>query len=234
MPDGERPESSTEGAGDRVRPERLVLITGTGTEVGKTWVACRLATALRERGLKVAARKPVQSFAADDDPSTTDAALLAQATGDLAHIVCPPHRWYSKAMAPPMAAEALDLPSFELVHLVQEIVWPDGASVGLVEAVGGVRSPIAADGDAVDLADYLQPDHIVLVADAELGVINDVRLSMDVLAPWPVTVLCNRYDAHNDLHRRNLTWLDDREELNVVVTAEQLVAPLLGWGPRRS
>ena len=37
------------------RPERLVLVTGTGTEVGKTWVACRLARALRGRGLIVAA-----------------------------------------------------------------------------------------------------------------------------------------------------------------------------------
>jgi dethiobiotin synthetase len=217
-----------------VRPERLVLITGTGTEVGKTWVACRLARALRERGLKVAARKPVQSFAPEDAPSTTDAALLARATGETDHVVCLPHRWYPRAMAPPMAAEALGLPEFRLDDLVHEIVWPDGVSVGLVEAAGGVRSPIATDGDTVGLAERLKPDHVVLVADTELGVLNDVRLAVEVLAPWPVTVMCNRYDADNDLHRRNLTWLDDREELNVVVTAEQLVSPLLGWGLRRS
>ncbi|HEY6416293.1 MAG TPA: AAA family ATPase, partial [Acidimicrobiales bacterium] len=70
------------------RPERLVVVTGTGTEVGKTWVACRLARALRERGLIVAARKPVQSYAAADAPDGTDAALLAEATGETALLVC--------------------------------------------------------------------------------------------------------------------------------------------------
>jgi len=64
------------------RPERLVLVTGTGTEVGKTWVACRLARALRARGLVVAARKPAQSYDRHDDEADTDAGLLAHATGD--------------------------------------------------------------------------------------------------------------------------------------------------------
>ena len=81
------------------RPERLVLVSGTGTEVGKTWVACRLARALRGRGLIVAARKPVQSYAAGDDPAGTDAALC-RATGETprwcapntAGIRCPWHR----------------------------------------------------------------------------------------------------------------------------------------------
>ena len=55
------------------RPERLVLVVGTGTEVGKTWVACRLARVLRRRGLIVAARKPAQSYDPGDDLSETDA-----------------------------------------------------------------------------------------------------------------------------------------------------------------
>ncbi len=39
------------------RPDLLVAVAGTGTEVGKTWVACRLAAELRARGLAVAARE---------------------------------------------------------------------------------------------------------------------------------------------------------------------------------
>lgn len=78
------------------------MIVGTGTEVGKTWVACRLARALRRRGLIVVARKPAQSYGAGDDLSDTDAALLAHATGDHPAAVCPQHRWYPVAMAPPI------------------------------------------------------------------------------------------------------------------------------------
>ena len=106
------------------RPERLVVVMGTGTEVGKTWVACRLAVALRDRDLMVAARKPVLSYDPDDDLACSDASLLARATDEVPETVCPPHRWYPVAMAPPMAADALGRPSFtveELAAVIEEV-----------------------------------------------------------------------------------------------------------------
>ena len=84
-------------------------------------------------------------------------------------------------------------------------------SVGVVETAGGVRSPQAVDGDATDLVAALGPDVVVLVADAGLGTINGVRLSMDALGSTvdgraagcaPVVVL-DRFDGHHDIHRRN-------------------------------
>ena len=70
---------------------------------------------------------------------------------------------------------------------------PTRVDVGLVEGVGGPRSPISADGDNVDLAHALAPDLVVLVADAGLGTINAVRLSVGALADFPVLVALNRY-----------------------------------------
>jgi dethiobiotin synthetase len=211
------------------RPERLVLVVGSGTEVGKTWVTCRLARALRRRGLIVVARKPAQSYDAGDDLSDTDAALLAHATGDHPAAVCPQHRWYPVAMAPPMAAEALGRRPFTIADLVDELAWPAVVGVGLVEAAGGVRSPLAADGDAAALAGALRPDRVVLVADAGLGTINGVRLSMAALAPWPVTVVLNRFDPADDLHVRNLEWLGGVDGYDVVTDAEDLLSPIVGW-----
>ena len=49
------------------RPTLLLAIAGTGTEVGKTWVAVELVRALRDQGWTVTARKPAQSF----DPHDT-------------------------------------------------------------------------------------------------------------------------------------------------------------------
>lgn len=206
-----------------------MLVAGTGTEVGKTWVACRLARALRHRGLIVAARKPAQSYDPGDDLSETDAGLLAHATGDHPAVVCPQHRWYPEAMAPPMAAEALGRPPFTVADLAGELTWPPAVGVGLVEAAGGVRSPIAADGDTVDLAEALHPERVVLVADAGLGTINGVRLSLPPLAAWPVTVVLNRYDPDDELHLRNHEWLADRDGFDVVTDAGDLVAPIVGW-----
>ncbi|HET8617778.1 MAG TPA: dethiobiotin synthase [Acidimicrobiales bacterium] len=211
------------------RPERLVVVAGTGTEVGKTWVACRLARALRARGLIVAARKPAQSFDAGDDPADTDAGLLAHATGDHPAVVCPRHRWYPVPLAPPMAAEALGRPAFTIADLVDELAWAPGVSVGLVESAGGVRSPLASDGDTVALASAVRPERVVLVADAGLGTINGVRLAAGALAPWPVTVVLNRFDHLDDLHARNADWLAGRDGYDVVVDPADLVAPIVGW-----
>ena len=184
----------------------LVLITGTGTEVGKTWVAARLATALQTRGRRVAARKPAQSFT--PGAGATDAEVLAAATGERPEEVCLPHRWYEVAMAPPMAADLLGRPPFTITELASELRVPDDIDVVVVEGVGGVRSPLAHDGDTVALARALAPDAVVLVADAGLGVINAVLLSTAALDGWPVRVVLNRFEAGDGLHEANRRWLE--------------------------
>lgn len=206
------------------RPERLVLVTGTGTEVGKTWIAARLADALRARGLRVAARKPAQSFGPDEGP--TDAEVLAAATGENPETVCPRHRWYEVPMAPPMAADVLGRPPIKIAELAAEIEFPVGTDVGLVETAGGVRSPIAHDGDTVDLMAQLKPDTVLLVADAGLGTLNAVLLSFAALAPVPVHVVLNRFDANDALHIANRTWLVERFGLPVVTDIEELASAI--------
>jgi dethiobiotin synthetase len=210
------------------RPTRLVLVAGTATEVGKTWVGATLARRLRAQGRTVAARKPAQSFDPTGSTDPTDAEVLAEATGEPAHTVCPPHRWYPTALAPPMAAEVLGRPPVRLADLLGELAWPTSAvDVGLVEPAGGVRSPLAVDGDTVDLADALVPDLTVLVADAGLGTINAVRLAAAALGDHPTVVLLNRFDPAHDLHRRNASWLRD-DGLAVDTAVDELAGAVAG------
>ena len=214
------------------RPARLVAVLGTGTEVGKTWVAAAALDAARGAGLTVAARKPAQS-AEVDDPAPTDADVLAGATGEDPLAVCPAHRRYEVAMAPPMAAEVLGRPPFTVADLAAEVAWPDGLDVGVVETAGGVLSPAALDGTSLDLAAAVAPDEVVLVADAGLGTINGVRLSLAAvaahpdLAATPIDVVLNRYDDGDRLHRANRAVLEadaarTRLGLDVVVDAGAL------------
>jgi len=208
----------------------IVLVAGTGTEVGKTYVTARLAASLRNRGMRVAARKPAQSFAPDDD-SPTDADVLASATGEDPLVVCPTHRRFPLAMAPPMAAEALGRAAFTIADLAAEVSPPASSDeLVFVESAGGVRSPLAADGDTVALAEALQPALVVLVADAGLGTINAVHLSVDALLGHRVVVFLNRFDSRHDLHTRNRDWLVTRAGLEVVTdpeTLERVVAAVL-------
>jgi dethiobiotin synthetase len=192
--------------------------------VGKTWVAAALARALRERGSTVAARKPAQSFVPGEGP--TDAEVLAAATGEDAQHVCPPHRWYEVPMAPPMAAAVLGRGSFTVADLAAELRFPSPVDYGLVEGAGGVRSPMADDGDVVDLAAALEPDAVVLVADAGLGTINAVRLSVGALGGWPVVTMLNRFDEDLALHRENLRWLHERAGVRVVCSIPDLADSL--------
>lgn len=224
----------------RDRPQRLALVLGTGTGVGKTWVAAALARAVRAGGATVAARKPAQSFELPAAPGPgsralvpqepgggpTDADILAGATGESPTDVCPANRWYEVAMAPPLAAEALGRSSFAVADLVGELRWPAGVGLGVVEGVGGPRSPLAADGDNVSLARALRPDSLVLVADAGLGAINAVLLAVAALPAAPVVFL-NHYVADNPVHTTNLEWLRKQTGLTVVTTVGDLVIAVL-------
>jgi dethiobiotin synthase len=206
---------------------RLVFVSGTGTGVGKTWWTTAVARELRAAGVRVAVRKPAQSSAPGEP---RDADILAAATGDDPANVCPPHRSYDLAWAPPMAADELGLAPFGVRDLAAELVWPPDpggglVEIGLVEGVGGPRSPIASDGDNVDFAREIQPELVVLVADAGLGTINAVRLAAAAYDDFPLIVALNRF-GNDPLHTRNRDFLVTRADLDVVTTPSQLAARL--------
>ena len=215
------------------RPNLLVVVAGTGTDVGKTFVGAALLAALRSAGWTVAARKPAQSFDVHDD-FAHDADVLGDASGEDTATVCAAHRNYAVAMAPPMAAEALGEPDFDIATLAREIAasWgPRRADVGLVELAGGVASPMAVAGDGAALTSALDPDLVIVIADPALGVINSVRLTVMALTTdgprrteRPLVVHLNRFDATDDLHRRNRDWLRDRDGLLVTTDVGALAA----------
>jgi dethiobiotin synthetase len=207
-----------------------VLITGTGTEVGKTWWSRATLDLLRADGVTVAARKPAQSYA-PDELGSTDAELLGRASSEDPETVCPAHRWYAVPMAPPMAADVLGRPRFTIADLAGELAPAPDAAVTLVEGAGGPCSPLAADGDSVSLGRALDVDTVVLVAPAGLGTINAVRLSSAPFTPRVagsprLLVALNRYDGDDDLHRRNHGWLA-ADGFHLVTDPAELAGDLL-------
>ncbi|MEX2552841.1 MAG: dethiobiotin synthase [Actinomycetota bacterium] len=206
-------------------PASLVVVSGTGTGVGKTWVAAQLVRALKEKGLAVAVRKPVQSF--DPDEGSTDADVLAAAGGEESRTVCPAHRSYPIPMAPPIAAQVLGMAPFTIAELVGELQLPD-TGLALIEGVGGPRSPLASDGDNVSLADALDPDLVLLVADPALGAINATLLAAAAFGSQPVVVFLNRFNARQLIHRTNLEWLTHKARLRVITDLQRLAQVVAG------
>ena len=197
---------------------RVIFVTGTGTEIGKTWVTARLLETAREQGSRWRASKPAQSFASGEE---TDAEVLASAGGQAAEEITPEHRWYAAALAPPMAAEKLGLEPFSIDQLASEISRTEDG-VLLVEGAGGPRSPLADDGDSTDLARALGAEQVLLVADAELGTINSSLLAAEAFDGCPVTLFLNRYDDASELHRLNAEWLRENSGLEVFTDIETL------------
>jgi dethiobiotin synthetase len=196
-----------------------MLISGTATEIGKTWVGVRLIEELKERSIPIVARKPVQSFENDAEP--TDADLLAAASGESPYDVCPAHRWYGLPLAPPMAAEVLGEPPLALEALVAETKVQPG-KLTLLEGVGGPRSPLTDDADTVELADALDVQLVILVGDAELGAINSIQLCLEAFGERDMVVMLNRYDDAQRLHQMNRSWLEDVSGVKVFTTVEAL------------
>lgn len=206
------------------RPSLLIGVIGTNTEVGKTWVTAQLLATLKLRGTRVAARKPVQSYGPDG--IDTDAARLAGASGEEVTEICPAHRWYPIALAPPMAANVLGRGPVWMSEITEEIHWPAEVDIGFVETVGGVRSPLACDGDSLELLRRLEVDQMLLVADAELGTINAVRLTMAAVGSTPTVVYLNHFNPNNELHELNRRWLIEQDKLTVITDVHSLAVAI--------
>lgn len=154
---------------------RIVLVTGTDTGVGKTWVTCALARALVQQGRKVVAIKPVETGTGSEVGTGEDGVLLAAATGQAAPREAL-HR-FTDPLAPALAAErqgrSLDFDSV-LADIERHAEEMD---VALVESAGGLLAPVAWDWNAADLAESLGARVLVVGAD-RLGVINHALLTL--------------------------------------------------------
>jgi dethiobiotin synthetase len=155
-----------------------VLITGTDTGVGKTWAACALARALLAAGRTVRAVKAVETGCGDAASPEEDGVRLARASGQPE-----PERALRRFRAPVAPAVAADLEggALDLDELVAEIdVAAGSADVLLLEAAGGLLSPLAWDWNALDLAAAMDAAALVVASDRR-GAINHTLLTLSAL-----------------------------------------------------
>ena len=150
-----------------------LFITGTGTGVGKTYVAALIARELREAGLRVGVYKPVASGCEmrGGELISPDALELWTAAGQPGTLeaVCP--QKFAAPLAPHLAARAegqrVDV---ELLRSGLDY-WCQASDIVLVEGAGGLMSPISDDDYNADLAEEIGYPLVVVVAN-ELGAIN--------------------------------------------------------------
>ena len=165
---------------DRIKPPGL-LITGTDTEVGKTWITTLIARELRQNGHSVGVYKPVCSGGVTNQNGATtwpDIDALAKSTGHEfpTDWICPQR--FDAPLAPPVAAkmEGRSIDSRLLRTGCNN--WIGQVDALLVEGVGGLLCPISEDETVADLAADLRYP-LVIVARAGLGTINHTLLTIE-------------------------------------------------------
>lgn len=161
------------------------FVTGTDTNVGKTYVTCALARRGRAQGLKVFAFKPIESgcMRAEDGAYVgADQELLVEAAGGWQRGSLRGLYRLPLAAAPLVAAE--DAGIIINLALVAKTAH-DGIAqarpdLTLVEGAGGWRVPITRNADMSTLArDVGLP--VLLVARAGLGTINHTLLTIEAI-----------------------------------------------------
>ena len=198
-----------------------LLVTGTGTGVGKTVVTAALAALTVSRGQRCTVVKPGQTGVADDEPG--DLADVVRLAGDDVRTVELVR--YPDPLSPAAAARRSGRPAVDPAQVAHAVLTAQSdADLVLVEGAGGLLVRYDEDGFTMaELARTLRLP-VLVVTEPGLGTLNATALTLEAL-------------AHRGLELSGLvigSWPDepDLAARSNVADLEMLAArPLLGALP---
>lgn len=203
---------------------KTLFITGTGTDVGKTYVSGLILKKLREAGHSAGYYKAALS----GNKRLADGSLLpgdASYVQEVSHItqplsdMCP--YVYEAAVSPHLAAKLEGNP----VELSVALQGFDEAcskyEYVLAEGSGGIVCPLRFDTRKIYLEDFIKARELscLLVADAGLGTINSVVLTAEYMKSHRIPVrgiFFNQYIPENPMHDDNLLMCEELTGLKVL------------------
>jgi len=156
----------------------LIIVSGTGTDVGKTVTTAALATLARARGERVAVVKPVQTGEPPGTPGDLGAVAALAGVADRHELAR-----YPDPLSPEAAARVAGRPPLDLRAAASYItaLAEDRPQV-IVEGAGGLLVRFDPAGSTIaDLAAMLAAP-VLVVAGAGLGTLNHTALTLEALA----------------------------------------------------
>ncbi|MDO9485364.1 MAG: dethiobiotin synthase [Actinomycetota bacterium] len=181
---------------------KLIVVTGSGTDAGKTICTAALTACAIANGLRVAVVKPVQTGVDLGEPGDMQSVTALTGLIDVHELAR-----YDEALAPGTAARRLGVPGPSVGELADAISALADRELLIVEGAGGALVQLNAGGDtlldlAVELRSRLAPDdslEMLLTASCSLGTLHSASatamairaqgLQVDhlVIADWPTS-----------------------------------------------
>jgi len=189
-----------------------IFITGTDTDVGKTYVGAQLVSLLHDNDIKAVPRKPIESgcIRIGSELEPADARHYFEAAKQKYPLteICPFR--FEAAISPQRAARLSNQLVFltELVNSCTTNVADDNFLI--VEGAGGFYSPLCENGKNADLAKKLNLP-VLLIANDQLGCINHILLTMEAIANQGlvlIAVILNQKEIYSDKEMNNLEDLE--------------------------
>lgn len=201
------------------------FVAGTDTEIGKTLVSAALLHILVQRGVQVAAMKPIAAGAELREGAwhNDDVDMLADEVNvTLPQTLTTPYLLQTPA-APHIAAaiDGVTIEPAQIYRCFKEVQAK--ADAVIVEGVGGFRVPLTDTYDTADLAQQLDLP-VVLVVGLRLGCISQALLSVEAIQARGLKLMgwvANTADSQMGYVQENIQALEQR-----------IAAPLLGHIPR--
>jgi len=157
---------------------RVLVVSGTGTGVGKTVVTAAIAALAIARGDRVAVVKPAQTGTVAGDVPDTETVRRLTGLADTHELAT-----FPDPLSPEAAARVAGLAPLDLSAAADYVAkLAESRDLVLVEGAGGLLVRYDPDGGTIaDLAAALDAP-VAVVAAAGLGTLNHTALTLEALA----------------------------------------------------
>lgn len=203
---------------------KKLFITGTGTDIGKTYVTGLILKKFQDNQKNAAYYKAAMS----GNERRPDGTLIP---GDALHVktvsgisqpleeMCP--YVYETAVSPHLASQIEGNPVDMKTVLQTFDTVCDRYDYVTAEGSGGILCPLRSDEQNIQLEDFIKARDLncLIIADAGLGTINSVVLTVEYMRTHDLPVkgiIFNHYETGNRLHEDNLFMCEAMTGLKVL------------------
>ena len=193
-----------------------LFISGTGTDVGKTFITENLIYLLKAKGFTVSPYKPIETGCKKNKSKLipSDASKFYKLIDKEIDIdLINPYR-FQQPISPNRAIRLANKKIFINDYISRSKLLPKNDYL-IVEGAGGLYSPISTDGYNIDLIKKMKIP-TVLVAKDEIGVINNILLSLDLLKKYKISVLAIILNKINSLQPNGMDNHKDMKSLTKI------------------